>query len=165
MHLIQILIRWNQSELHQYFRRNQMNIKMEQFLFFGVAQHLAPFSSGPSTVYSHVYSVPLWTGICSLYLRPLLMTVANYAGFPAQHFHADWSMKLSGERPTLTGGLNKTLERLMSVCGCLSWYWSFYTLRSEGTRYMLSRCDRALKLKTENAWQLPVYNQFVCCTN
>lgn len=70
----------------------------------------------------------LWTGICSLYLRPFLMTVvANYAGFPAQHFQADWSMKLSGERPTLTRGLNKTLEWLMSVCGCLSWYRSSYT--------------------------------------
>lgn len=40
-----------------------------------------------------------------------------------------------------------------------------YTVRSEGTRYMLSRCDQALKLKTENALQLLVYNQFVCCTN
>lgn len=35
-------------------------------------------------------------------------------------------MKLS-ESPTLTRGLNKTLAWLMSVCGRLSWYWSFNT--------------------------------------
>lgn len=49
--------------------------------------------------------------------------VAYYTGIPAQHFQANLqSIKVSGERLTLTRGLNKTVEWLMSVCGCLSWY-------------------------------------------
>lgn len=53
----------------------------------------------------------------------------------------------------------------VSLWMCLMVLIILYTLCSEGTRYVLSHCDRALKLKTENASRPTVYNQFVCCSN
>lgn len=95
-----------------------------------------------------------------------MTVVTNYAGFPAQHFRADYDQLNYQETSYFdqgpkqnTGIANVSLWMSLLVLIIL------HTLCSEATRYVFSCCDRALKLKTKTASRPPVYNQFVCCSN
>lgn len=146
------LIRWIERELHRRFRSKSneqmrhmkekqpcstpdlsLNVSCGTVGKKGSVELLGVCISISSVMYGHVSS--------------LIMQGLPASAVPGRL----WSMELSGERSALTRGLNKTAECLMSVCGCLSWYWSFFAHRAlRGSHRTLPCRDRALKFwKTE----------------